>query len=318
MRESSPSSKEAWISVFDEKIAIRLKKSACASFENGAELLKDAEILFDNHRYARSGVISILALEEFAKSFILSILIKEKRWDSEVYLGLRKHGKKHAFIMGAIKAAPAINHSQKVTFGSGKLISTGQLEKAIKQYDSNRVIDKVRLRLQFVDIRKDGSCTVPYSEYINTAYCVYLAKRAWYLLCYYINNKINEVAESIENGINLHFPPRNRQCIEGTEHCDATHSMTFNDATTISLSFKLHSFDDRDTYIRPIAKRAEDIVCGFSSKKNNKYPEEVCAFWRINQTKLDICEQLRREMKRLDFRFSPYLVALEEVLSQKS
>ena len=59
--------------VFNNALGRKIIKSARLAYDNGKALLDDAELLFDNKRFARAGSLAILAFEEFSKSFILLI-----------------------------------------------------------------------------------------------------------------------------------------------------------------------------------------------------------------------------------------------------
>jgi AbiV family abortive infection protein len=67
-----------------------------ACIGNGARLLEDAELLFNMDRHASAVALSILAEEEFAKAFLLRLVIEEAvPWTTEVRRSLSDHSSKH-------------------------------------------------------------------------------------------------------------------------------------------------------------------------------------------------------------------------------
>lgn len=82
--------------IFDETIAKNLKKASVACYDNGQELLDEANILYDNCRYARAISLAILAEEELSKAMVLYFSSISKKWNRELYNILKKHEYKHA------------------------------------------------------------------------------------------------------------------------------------------------------------------------------------------------------------------------------
>lgn len=67
-----------------------------ACLGNGKRLLEDAELLFDMDRFASTLALSVLAEEEFAKAFLLRLVIEETvPWTTEVRRSLSDHSSKH-------------------------------------------------------------------------------------------------------------------------------------------------------------------------------------------------------------------------------
>src|SRR5258707_8407802 len=68
--------------------------SACA--ENGRQLLEDAKFLFDFDRSSTALALSVLAQEEFAKAFLLQLVVDDALpWLPEVQRSMAKHQCKH-------------------------------------------------------------------------------------------------------------------------------------------------------------------------------------------------------------------------------
>src|SRR5712692_10312059 len=68
--------------------------SAC--FENGKKLLEDAKLLFDWDRFSTALALSILAQEEFAKAFLLDLVVDDALpWLPEVQRSMANHECKH-------------------------------------------------------------------------------------------------------------------------------------------------------------------------------------------------------------------------------
>ena len=275
---------------FNDSLAKKLKESSLISYKNGSQLLADAELLFDNGRLARSGSLSILAFEEFSKSFILQICLRQKRWDRSIYLGLRDHSKKHAILYGALAISPTL-----------------------ARY-------KLKQALQFSDVKKDGSCQNVSTVRQDTCVGIYLAKLAWYYLSYLHEGINRDNVIRIEKGITIQYPCCG-QNLRREQFIHATHTIYFGDSTICTVNSAYENGSDSiydptnnvlDTTLRPIISRAQDIQEG---RRSEKFSDVVHFFWIRNQEILDVCGQLQCEIERLGYRYSPYLAAIKEALS---
>ena len=76
----------------DKTFIKNLSLSIRASFENAVRLLADSQYLLEYERFPTAFALSILAQEEFAKTFLL-LLVKDGAlpWDSNVHRALRDH-----------------------------------------------------------------------------------------------------------------------------------------------------------------------------------------------------------------------------------
>lgn len=83
-----------WSQEVSAELAARMDSAALACYENGIDLLADAELLFEASRWPRAAAVAILAEEEFSKAFILRVCARERRWDSNIFAALRKHASK--------------------------------------------------------------------------------------------------------------------------------------------------------------------------------------------------------------------------------
>ena len=73
-----------------------LSKSISACLTNGKKLLEDAKLLFDWDRFSTALVLSVLAQEEFAKGFLLQLVLDEALpWLPEVQRSMARHQCKH-------------------------------------------------------------------------------------------------------------------------------------------------------------------------------------------------------------------------------
>src|SRR5258708_8380400 len=73
-----------------------LSKSISASSANGKKLLEDAKFLFDCDRLSTALALSVLAQEEFAKAFLLQLVVDEALpWLPEVRRSMARHQCKH-------------------------------------------------------------------------------------------------------------------------------------------------------------------------------------------------------------------------------
>src|SRR5258708_33949304 len=73
-----------------------LSKSISASSANGKKLLEDAKFLFDFDRFSTALALSVLAQEEFAKAFLLQLVVDGALpWLPEVQRSMARHQCKH-------------------------------------------------------------------------------------------------------------------------------------------------------------------------------------------------------------------------------
>ena len=69
-----------------------LSKSISVTIANGNKLLDDAKLLFDFDRYPTALALSVLAQEEFAKAFLLRLVLDEALpWLPEVQRSMARH-----------------------------------------------------------------------------------------------------------------------------------------------------------------------------------------------------------------------------------
>jgi len=83
-----------WTKAVTPQIKSNMQESAHAAYANGCALLEDALFLVTADRYPRATALAILAEEEFSKAFILLVSAMNGRWDSNIFLSLRKHSNK--------------------------------------------------------------------------------------------------------------------------------------------------------------------------------------------------------------------------------
>ena len=71
-------------------------RSISACFENGKALLGDAKLLFDWDRFSTALALSVLAQEEFAKAFVLQLVVDDALpWLPEIQRSMARHQCKH-------------------------------------------------------------------------------------------------------------------------------------------------------------------------------------------------------------------------------
>ncbi|MFQ6334748.1 AbiV family abortive infection protein [Methylophilus sp. 3sh_L] len=95
--------KEGWVKAVNEKLQKDLELVAQAAYDNGCELLNDAQFLYEAHRYSRATALSILAEEELSKAFTLKLSAANKRWDSNLYSALRSHANKQGLAEALVE-----------------------------------------------------------------------------------------------------------------------------------------------------------------------------------------------------------------------
>jgi AbiV family abortive infection protein len=84
-------------------------RTSGACFENGKKLLEDAKLLFDWERFPTALALSILAQEEFAKSFLLDLVVEGALpWLPEVQRSMARHECKH-LIAVAMEWIPSVD-----------------------------------------------------------------------------------------------------------------------------------------------------------------------------------------------------------------
>jgi AbiV family abortive infection protein len=71
-------------------------RSISACIDNGKKLLDDAKLLFDFDRFSTAFAVSVLAQEEFAKAFLLRLVVDDALpWLPEVQQSMARHQCKH-------------------------------------------------------------------------------------------------------------------------------------------------------------------------------------------------------------------------------
>jgi AbiV family abortive infection protein len=71
-------------------------RTSSACYENGKKLLEDAKLLFEWDRFSTALALSILAQEEFAKTFLLTLVEDDALpWLQEIQQSMAKHRCKH-------------------------------------------------------------------------------------------------------------------------------------------------------------------------------------------------------------------------------
>jgi AbiV family abortive infection protein len=70
------------------------EKAAKAAYENCLQLLDEANLLYNNSRFPRAYVLSILCLEEFAKSFLYKCVSVGLITDKDFDVDIKKHEEK--------------------------------------------------------------------------------------------------------------------------------------------------------------------------------------------------------------------------------
>ena len=76
--------------------AERFARTISACFENGKKLLEDAKLLFEWDRFSTALALSILSQEEFAKTFLLELVVDGALpWLPDIQHSMTKHQCKH-------------------------------------------------------------------------------------------------------------------------------------------------------------------------------------------------------------------------------
>ena len=202
----------------DIKVAIE------TCIENGERLLMDAQMLEFSKPPATAIALIIIAQEEFAKAFILTLVLKGiVKWNKYLWRATRDHRCKHLLVMimdyinpdfdefmkrmkedlswveGILPphVADALNifrHEKLGRWESNNWVWSEPMEydKNAKKV-SNGKIDKYKQRHLYVDIRKDGS-VLPHA--IATQNEMEKEKDRAERLCYLVKSLLNDDKES--------------------------------------------------------------------------------------------------------------------------
>jgi AbiV family abortive infection protein len=163
--------KTEWVAEVTEDLRNKLLASSVAAYESACSLLSDAKILQGAGRYARAGALAILAEEEFAKSFVVCICAGERRWDSEVLVGLRDHGRKQAisqamldywkWVQENMAAVEKMNRFSLTKTTPSVMLSPGDMDALLrrveKEHVKKRTRDVLKQRMFYVAIGQSGS-----------------------------------------------------------------------------------------------------------------------------------------------------------------
>jgi hypothetical protein len=92
------------------------EKAAKAAYENCLQLLNDANLLYNNSRFPRAYVLSILCLEEFAKSFLYKCVSVNLITDMDFDADIKKHGEKLYHALHIMLFPYAMGYRQQKLF----------------------------------------------------------------------------------------------------------------------------------------------------------------------------------------------------------
>jgi AbiV family abortive infection protein len=87
---------DKWEETITPELEDKLLIIAQASYRNACDILKDSITLYEAGSIPRAGALAILSEEEFSKSFVFVICVNEHRWDSEIFLGVKRHPEKQS------------------------------------------------------------------------------------------------------------------------------------------------------------------------------------------------------------------------------
>ncbi|QDC44764.1 AbiV family abortive infection protein [Methylophilus medardicus] len=150
----------SWTRSVDEKLKNDLEISAQAVYDHGCELIKDARLFFESHRYSSALALAILAEEELSKAFVLKQSAENLRWDSTVYNSLRDHASKQGLAQAVVNyiewekaRARALGGFKSAYPDANKVRDIVAAEKAqLRQ----KVKDRCKQDALYVSITKDG------------------------------------------------------------------------------------------------------------------------------------------------------------------
>jgi AbiV family abortive infection protein len=90
-----------------------LKASLASIAKNARSLLSDAELLFDHGRYARAAALSVLAVEEVGKFYLL-------KWErAEAKQAMRYHPPKQRMVADVVAATAAFDAYERTLHSLG-------------------------------------------------------------------------------------------------------------------------------------------------------------------------------------------------------
>lgn len=159
----------------------QISKTVEACINNGERLLEDCEFLFEDSRYPTAKALAILAQEEFAKAYILRLVIKGAiPWSNELLKATRIHTckqlmgvvMKYLFVSWEELTGPLQENDDIVLpiqiadslniICHEKILNSGfedddfKYDKQAKKISSGK-IDKIKQNAIYVSISKDGA-----------------------------------------------------------------------------------------------------------------------------------------------------------------
>ncbi|SDK08154.1 abortive infection protein, AbiV family [Methylophilus rhizosphaerae] len=152
--------KMSWTKAVDEKLKNDLELTAHAAYDHGCELIKDARMLFESHRYSTALALAILAEEEFSKAFTLKQSAENLRWDSTVYNSLRDHASKQGLAQAVVnyiaweKARARASGGFKSAYPDANKVR--EIVAAEKAQLNQKLKDRRKQDALYVSITKDG------------------------------------------------------------------------------------------------------------------------------------------------------------------
>ena len=102
-----------WVKTVTPAFKRDMQESGRAAYANGCGLREDAIALFSAQRYPRAAALAILAEEEFSKAFIMLVCAGNGRWDSNIFMALRKHANKQGVSEAMLDYVAWFNENYK-------------------------------------------------------------------------------------------------------------------------------------------------------------------------------------------------------------
>ena len=134
-----------------------LLETAEALYDNGFQLLKDAEYLYEGERYPRSISLAILGMEEVAKAHVLALIYMWGMFPDGIKKTLCCHDRKLDFVKLVLE-----NHTELYDFQIEYCV--GEPEEAIKEWDdlykdlarNPKDLNKIKLKSLYVMYKNDN------------------------------------------------------------------------------------------------------------------------------------------------------------------
>ncbi len=306
---------DGWYADFNKELAEHILNSIKITVQNANDLLDEANILFDNSRFARAAALAILSEEEFAKSILMKECVQAKAWNSFYYNILKQHPEKQAiseyisFILSKIKEVIEQNQFRTIPL---PIVST-IFPESVEIQEFREDLQKNTIKKKKRDIYKQSMF------YVNIGKTAILTKSPREVslkeaaICLDQADKLKEITRFIHEDLPVNnLDKRFRQITTITTDYTTYWTICHEEGFNLSLDLFKFTYISQEEAYKEIEKflRATRIIGKFLEDKKKAKPTKEFKRCLEFSTKHNLLDQIQSQKKELGLRYS----LLEEVI----